>query len=68
MGTSVNRLFGLLKEITGYAGDPVHGPRKAGETFRIYLDATRAREGLGWDPTVGLEEGLLPDGGRFCSL
>ncbi len=58
VGTSVNRLFLLLKEITGYPGDPVYGPARAGETFRIYLDASRARNELGWRPLVPLEEGL----------
>ncbi len=58
VGTSVNRVFDLLKGITGYDCDPVHGPPKPGETFRIYLDAARAREELGWEPTVSLEEGL----------
>lgn len=58
VGTSINRLFALLKALTGYAGDPIYGPAKIGETFRIYLDAGRARQELGWRPTVPLEEGL----------
>jgi UDP-glucose 4-epimerase len=57
-GTSVNRIFELLKGITGYRGDPVHGPPKAGETFRILLDPARARDDLGWQPTVDLQAGL----------
>jgi UDP-glucose 4-epimerase len=58
MGTSVNRIFELLREIAGYDGDAVHGPAKAGETFQIFLDATRARQELFWEPTVDLEDGL----------
>jgi UDP-glucose 4-epimerase len=57
-GTSVNRIFELLRGITGYQGDPAHGPAQAGETFRIFLDASHARHELGWQPTVGLEDGL----------
>ena len=57
-GTSVNEIFAALKALTGYRRAPVHGPPKVGETFRIYLDATRARQELGWEPTVPLEEGL----------
>ncbi|MDH7487808.1 MAG: NAD-dependent epimerase/dehydratase family protein [Anaerolineae bacterium] len=58
VGTSVNRIFELLAGLTGYAGPAVHGPPKQGEVFRVYLDARRAREELGWAPEVGLEEGL----------
>jgi len=58
VGTSINQLFTSMKSLTGYAQDPVHGPPKAGETLKIYLDATKARSELGWQPEVGLEEGL----------
>jgi len=58
VATSINEIFGRLKAITGYRRDAVHGPPKAGETSRIYLDAGRAREELGWEPAVSLEEGL----------
>jgi len=57
-GTSVNEIFARLKEFTGYALDPVHGPPIQGEVFKIYLDATKAREELGWVPQVSLDEGL----------
>jgi len=58
IGTSVNRMFALLKEITGYERPPTHGPPKEGEVFKIYLSAAKAREGLGWRPKIPLEEGL----------
>jgi len=64
-GTSVNRIFGLLAGLTGFAGAEVHGPAKLGEVFRIYLDASRARQELGWEPRVGLEEGLEGTVGWF---
>ncbi len=57
-GTSVNEIFSTLQKVTGYKRSPVHGPAKLGETRRIYLDAGKARQQLGWTPTVGLEEGL----------
>ncbi|MBI2304561.1 MAG: NAD-dependent epimerase/dehydratase family protein [Chloroflexi bacterium] len=72
--TSVNQLFQRLKAITGYSRDAVHGPPKAGETFKIYLAAQRASQELGWRPRVGLEEGLRRTvayfqeaGGEGCS-
>jgi UDP-glucose 4-epimerase len=57
-GTSVNEIFALLKKITGYEYDAKYAPAKLGETFRIYLNAERARLELGWTPTIGLEDGL----------
>ena len=58
VGTSVNELFHTLAEITGYEREPYYGPAKLGETFRIYLTAEKARQALGWEPAVALDEGL----------
>lgn len=57
-GTSVNRLFELLKEITGFAGEPDYGPERKGELRKICLDAGKAKAELGWEPQVDLREGL----------
>ncbi|HAA90016.1 MAG TPA: UDP-glucose 4-epimerase [Peptococcaceae bacterium] len=57
-GTSVNQLFAMLKQITGFAGNPDYGPERAGELKRIYLDVHKAQQELGWEPRVSLEEGL----------
>lgn len=56
--TSVNEIFAALKTVTGYPQPAQYGPTKAGETRKIYLDATRIRTQLGWAPTVELEDGL----------
>ncbi len=58
LGTDINQIFTELKAITGYALEPVYGPPKPGETFKIYLDTARARQQLGWEPTAPLREGL----------
>jgi UDP-glucose 4-epimerase len=58
VGTSINELFTTMSGIAGYSDGAIHGPPKAGETFKIYLDATKAQAELGWRPDVGLEEGL----------
>ncbi len=55
---SINELFGALRAITGYGRDPIYGPAKVGETFKIYLDASKAKAELGWTQEVSLEEGL----------
>jgi UDP-glucose 4-epimerase len=58
IGTSINTIFGHLKEITKAPCEETHGPAKLGEVFRTYLNADRAREMLGWEPQVPLAEGL----------
>lgn len=57
-GCSVNRIYRLLADLTGYRGKEFHGPSKAGEVYRIYLDAEHARAELGWKPKIPLEDGL----------
>ncbi|HVN55728.1 MAG TPA: NAD-dependent epimerase/dehydratase family protein [Anaerolineaceae bacterium] len=56
--TTINEIFTHLKAITGYQRDPVHGPAKLGETRKIYLDATKAFDKMGWIPAVQLQDGL----------
>jgi UDP-glucose 4-epimerase len=58
-GTTINQIFGLLKEATGSQHEVTYVPAKAGETFRIYLDITKAAQGLGWRPEVSLRGGLM---------
>jgi UDP-glucose 4-epimerase len=58
VGTSVNELFDRLVELTGYSGPRTHGPALGGEVFRIFVTNDRARDELGWAPTVSLDEGL----------
>ena len=56
--TSVNDIFSLLAEETGYDRAPVYAPERPGEVRRIYLDIRRARQELGWEPRVELREGI----------
>jgi UDP-glucose 4-epimerase len=58
VGTSINTVFGEVKKATGYKGVVAYGPDKMGEVFRIYLNADKAKKELGWQPAVGLHEGL----------
>ena len=58
VATSVNEIYRRLKDITCCPIEAVHGPPKLGETFKIYLDATKAERELGWRPNIGLEDGL----------
>ncbi|HEX9377181.1 MAG TPA: NAD-dependent epimerase/dehydratase family protein [Actinomycetota bacterium] len=56
--TSVNGLFRMLAEITGFRGQPLYGALPGGELRRICLDNDLAGEQLGWRPWTHLEDGL----------
>ncbi len=58
VGTSINEIFAKLKTATSYKKQEVHGPAKAGEVFKVYLDVDKAQRELAWQPVVGLAEGL----------
>jgi UDP-glucose 4-epimerase len=57
-GTTVNEIYETLVPITGYKLQAKHGPAKLGETRRIFLDASKAGESLGWEASVDLTAGL----------
>jgi len=57
-GTSVNDIATRLRALVGAADAPTHGPAIPGEVHRIFLDVSRIRGILGWQPRVSLEEGL----------
>jgi UDP-glucose 4-epimerase len=58
VGTSVLDIVRELNVILGTRIEPIHEAARPGEIQRIYLDATRAREVLGWSPQVPFREGL----------
>jgi UDP-glucose 4-epimerase len=58
VGTSVNDIVRGINDILGTRIEPVYEAARPGEIQRIYLDASRAREALGWAPTVTFAEGL----------
>lgn len=58
VGSTVNDIYRMLKEIACYDKAPYYGPAKLGETRRIYLDTSKAASSLGWIPTVDLQQGL----------
>jgi len=58
IGTSVNDIFRELKAIVGFTGEPVYEAARPGEVQRIYLDATKAKQVLGWTPRMSFRDGL----------
>jgi UDP-glucose 4-epimerase len=56
--TSVNELFAMLADVTGFEGKPLHEASKPGDIRRSALDASLAVRHLGWKPWTHLEDGL----------
>ncbi|MCG9479549.1 MAG: NAD-dependent epimerase/dehydratase family protein [Actinomycetia bacterium] len=56
--SDVLSLFKILKQISGTDVEKVHGPAKKGEQRRSVLSYNKARQVLGWEPTVSLKQGL----------
>lgn len=54
----VNRLYSILRELTGYSGESHHGPPVAGEQRRSSISSRKAKELFGWEGDVDLDEGL----------
>jgi UDP-glucose 4-epimerase len=67
IGTTINQIFQTLKDINQYNQEPVFGPEKKGETFRIYLDIQKALQELNWAPEINIEEGLRKTADFFIS-
>ncbi len=58
---SLNQLLEALQGITGTTGiSAEYLPPRAGDVQHSQADITRARQLLGFEPQVGLREGLLP--------
>jgi UDP-glucose 4-epimerase len=55
---SVLDIVEVLKQLAPGGFEVEHAPERPGEVQRIALDHSRAREELGWDPQVELDEGL----------
>lgn len=56
--TSVNRLIALIGEVTGREPAVRYEPPRQGEILRNYSLIEKARDRLGFNPAVTLEEGL----------
>jgi len=56
--TDVNAIFRTLVEVGPFPAEEKHGPGMPGEQLRSVIDASRAREVLGWQPEVDFAEGL----------
>jgi len=57
-GTSVNAIFAALQQATGNTTPAAYGPPRPGDVRNIWLDASLAKDVLGWEPSVTFDEGL----------
>jgi nucleoside-diphosphate-sugar epimerase len=55
---SVNQVAELIGQILGKDVKKEHAPPRAGDIRDSWADITAAREAFGWEPAVGLEDGL----------
>ncbi|MGP8270041.1 MAG: SDR family oxidoreductase [Terracidiphilus sp.] len=55
---TLNEIFKILCELTGYSGQPAYAPTRAGDIRDSLADITLAQELLGYKPTVDFREGL----------
>ncbi len=57
-GISVNELFQILKNLTGYDKDPVYKSPREGDIRKSVLSYEKAKRELDWEPKININEGL----------
>jgi UDP-glucose 4-epimerase len=55
---TLNQTFAILKELTGYKGEPTYAGARAGDIKESLADIDKARKLLGYEPSVDFREGL----------
>jgi len=55
---SINKLFASLKALTGSALSPSYREQRQGDVRESLADISRARNILGYEPTIGVQKGL----------
>ncbi len=56
--TSLQELFDYLKKISGKSTEATYRPERTGDVKHSLADITKAKQLLGYDPRVSVEEGL----------
>lgn len=58
VNTSILELWHRISHKMGWKRPPVFGPARSGDITHSLMDSTRARQLLGWIPSIALEQGL----------
>jgi UDP-glucose 4-epimerase len=56
LGYSVKEVLAVVKEVTGFDGNPEILPRRSGDPAQIIANVTRAHKELGWKSKLSLED------------
>jgi UDP-glucose 4-epimerase len=57
-GTSVNEIYRMLAQETGYEPEIVRAPKRPGDIYLAYFDCSKAANRLGWQPQITMQEGI----------
>ncbi len=55
---TVRETFAAISAATGFTGQPHYSESRVGDIAHNALDAAKARQVLGWEPTVDFEQGI----------
>jgi UDP-glucose 4-epimerase len=58
VGTSVNQIYHDVAGIIGFRNPPIYSVPRPGEIQKVYLDSSKAKRVLGWEPKVNFADGL----------
>lgn len=56
--TTDQEVYDAVAAAVGFPAPPIYGPERPGDVRHSCLDARRARDELGWEPTVEFREGV----------
>lgn len=55
---TINELYNIMSGFWGFDKEVTHGPERPGDILHSYLDNTRAKKILNWEPTYDIRTGL----------
>jgi nucleoside-diphosphate-sugar epimerase len=56
--TSVNRILEIVAGLIGVKPETVHTPSREGDVRKTEADVSLARQAIGYEPSIDIEEGL----------